>query len=543
MNRRSLVHVLIVIFSFCLPALAQEKWQNLFNGNSLEGWQQLNGSAKYMVQDGMIVGTTVLGSPNSFLCTKKSYGNFIFELDFKVDEGLNSGIQIRSESLKEYQNGRVHGYQVEIDPAQKELYSTLPHNLKTDGKEVSENIEPRRWTGGIYDEGRRGWLCDLTQNENARLAFKPGEWNHFRIEAIGDGIRTWINGVFAAGVVDAMTPNGFIGLQVHATKVETPMQVCFKNIKILDLGFNAARPDSLNDPFMGDWQSSKSGLVAQVAKLVTGKYRALVFPSFNAAVPPTAILEGTSNEAGITLSGGGWNGTIQDKRFKIKDGNQEYEMKRVLRHSPTLNAPPPNGAVVLFDGSNVDEWAKQKQKEWTTPDGPATTWKIVPGGRLEVVPGAYSIISKKQFGNYKLHAEFRLLGEVTNGGIYQQSRYEVNIKDSYGQIKGGPCAAPGNFAEDIGTLPNAALPPFQWQTLDIDFRAPRFDASGENKIENAQVTTILNGVKLYENLQVESVKGAAGRLGDAPLGPIMLQEHGTAYQFRNIWIVDKSAQP
>jgi len=531
--------VLIQSTSQLAHAQAKTKWQNLFDGKTLDGWVQLNGTATYEVKGGAIVGTTVLNSPNSFLCTKKSYGNFILEIDFIVDEGLNSGIQIRSESTKEYQNGRVHGYQVEIDPAQKELYKARPHNLHTDGREIPENTEPRRWTGGIYDEGRRGWLCDLTQNEPARLAFKPGEWNHIRIEAMGDGIRTWVNGVFAAGIVDAMTPNGFIGLQVHATKVATPMHVYFRNIKILDLGFNAARPDSLIDPFMGDWQSSQSGLVIQVAKLTGGKYRGLLFPSLNTTGTPTAILEGASYDAGIILKDGGWRGTIEDQRFTLKNGNQEYEMKRVLRHPPALNTPPPSGAVVLFDGTNVDEWLSQKTKDWLNSDGPATDWKILPGGRLEATVGAGSIISKRLFGDYTLHAEFRLLGEVTNGGIYQMARYEVNIKDSYGQIKGEPCCAMGNLTQELESIPNASLPPFQWQTLEIEFRAPRFDAAGI-KTENAQLTTIFNGITLYNTLSIEGVKGAAGRLGDAPKGPFMLQEHETAYQFRNIWVGDKS---
>jgi hypothetical protein len=541
---RTVVGFLTFLLLSTNDVLAQEnvKWQNLFDGKTLDGWEQLNGTATYEVKEGMIMGTTVLGSPNSFLCTQKKYGNFILELDFKVDEGLNSGIQIRSKSLKDYQNGRVHGYQVEIDPAQKELYSSTPPNQYADGAAVPDGNQPRRWTGGIYDEGRRGWLCDLTRNVAARLAFKPDEWNHFRIEAIGDGIRTWINGVFAAGLADAMTPNGFIALQVHAVKEEKPMHIYWKNLRIQDIGVNDAKADSGNDPFMGNWQSLKTGLVAQVAKLGVGKYRALLLNAFDTIDPPVAVLEGSAGENNITLSGDGWTGTIQGNRFKGEKGKEKFEMRHVIRNSPTLNVPPPKDAIVLFDGSIVDEWAKQKQKEWTTRDGPATTWKIIPGGRLEVVPGAYSIITKKEFGDYKLHVEFRLLGEVTNGGIYLQSRYEVNIKDSYGQIKGAPCAALGNVADPANpaSMINAAAPPFQWQTLDIEFRAPRFDESAKNKIENAKITVVLNGITLYKDVQPLAMKGAVARLGEAPTGPIMLQEHGTAYQFRNIWLVEKN---
>jgi len=187
------------------------KWKALFDGETLNGWVQRGGKARYHVEDGAIVGTTVQHTPNSFLCTKKIYGNFILELEFKVDPSLNSGVQIRSRSLKEYKNGRVHGYQVEIDPSE------------------------RAWTGGIYDEARRGWLNDLKDNAPARKAFKNDQWNHFRIEAIGDSIKTWVNGVPAADLVDSMTPTGFIALQVHSTQSEKSLYVRWRNIRIQDL--------------------------------------------------------------------------------------------------------------------------------------------------------------------------------------------------------------------------------------------------------------------------------------------------------------------
>ena len=189
----------------------QEKWQDLFDGKTLNGWIQRGGKALYSVEDGTIVGTTVLGTPNSFLCTEKVFSNFILELEVKVDTALNSGIQIRSNSFKEYRNGRVHGYQVEIDPSE------------------------RAWSGGIYDEGRRGWLNDLQDNEAAGKAFKNGDWNHYRVEAIEDSIRTWVNGIPAADLVDSMTATGFIALQVHGSKIEG-LKVRWRNVRIQDLG-------------------------------------------------------------------------------------------------------------------------------------------------------------------------------------------------------------------------------------------------------------------------------------------------------------------
>ena len=198
----------------------KEKWVDLFDGKTLNGWVQRGGKANYRAEDGAIVGSTVPNTPNSFLCTEKNYSNFILELDFKVDKGLNSGVQIRSNSLPEYHKGQVHGYQVEIDPS------------------------PRAWTGGIYDEGRRGWLQNLKENEAARQAFKQGEWNHFHVEAVGDSIKTWLNGVPAADLKDSMTPTGFIGLQVHGTKSEKTLEVRWRNIRIQELPPSPAKPDT-----------------------------------------------------------------------------------------------------------------------------------------------------------------------------------------------------------------------------------------------------------------------------------------------------------
>jgi hypothetical protein len=202
----------------------EDGWVNLFNGKDLDGWVQRGGKARYKVEDNQIVGTTVPDTGNSFLCTRRDYGDFILELEFKVQAALNSGVQIRSQCFDEARTvelggkqysipaGRVHGYQVEIDPSE------------------------RAWTGGIYDEGRRGWLQDLKENEKARKAFKAGEWNRFRIECRGDSIKTWLNDVPAADLKDSVTPAGFIALQVHGVgKREDALEVRFRNLRLKEL--------------------------------------------------------------------------------------------------------------------------------------------------------------------------------------------------------------------------------------------------------------------------------------------------------------------
>lgn len=205
-----------------MPATAQN-WKPLFNGRNLNGWRQLNGKAVYKVEDGAIVGHPKMGQPNTFLATKNAYGDFILEFEFRIDDGLNSGVQFRSQSIKGYNKGRVHGYQFEEDPS------------------------ARAWTGGIYDEARRGWLYPLTQNPQAKTAFRPNAWNKARIEACGNAIRTWVNGVACANLWDNMTARGFIALQVHqiGSKADEAKSVAWRNIRICtdDVRSHLSAPD------------------------------------------------------------------------------------------------------------------------------------------------------------------------------------------------------------------------------------------------------------------------------------------------------------
>lgn len=233
-----------------LPALAAaEGWGDLFNGKDLSGWVPRGGKAAYTIDGDAIVGTSTLDTPNTFLCTEKTYGDFILVYDFKVDAKLNSGVQIRSECFDtpkqiEWQGkpinipaGRVHGYQVEIDP-------DVPRQ--------------RLWSGGIYDEGRRGWLFPgdgekgaqaVAFSEQGRRIFRPGEWNHIRVEAIGDSIKTWLNGTPCADIRDSLTPRGFIALQVHGIGKDAAKdgaQVRWRNLRIQEVGAASAAAGTQN---------------------------------------------------------------------------------------------------------------------------------------------------------------------------------------------------------------------------------------------------------------------------------------------------------
>ncbi len=189
------------------------KWKSLFNGKNLKGWVQHNGTATYRVEDRVIVGKTSEGSPNSFLCTRKNYGDFELTFEVLLDDPLNSGVQIRSKSIPEFKNWRVHGPQVEI---------------ATNGT-----------AGYVYGEalGTR-WLSKNVNEDPARSPFKNGEWNSYRVLAVGQVIKTWINGVPVANLTDDITEmsSGFIGLQVHSIKSGTgPFEVRWRNLKVRDL--------------------------------------------------------------------------------------------------------------------------------------------------------------------------------------------------------------------------------------------------------------------------------------------------------------------
>ena len=231
------------------PNRAEAPWEYLFDGKSLDAWQVRGGSAQYDVEDGVIVGTTVQGSPNTFLCTKKPYGNFELELDFKCDPQLNSGIQIRSHAYERdtntvmYRNGRrverlrkagtVYGYQVEIA-----------------GGGAS---------GGIWDEARKAmWLYDARQSPAAGEAYRADQWNKYRIVCIGDRIRTWVNGVACADFRDATDLSGFIGLQVHSYRGPKPAHVRWTNIRIRDLGAHVWQP-LFNGENLDGWHTLPGG--------------------------------------------------------------------------------------------------------------------------------------------------------------------------------------------------------------------------------------------------------------------------------------------
>lgn len=296
---------------------------------------------------------------------------------------------------------------------------------------------------------------------------------------------------------------------------------------------------------LGDWRMLDGGYFAQIFFTPENNYQLNIVRDIISREAPIAILKGESaQEAIIKFSGDGWTGSIKNEKLLLNKGSEKLEMEHFHRTSPSMNAPPPPDAIVLFDGTNMDSWTSVMEKDWLVGGAPADNWLNAEDGIMEVVPhdaGSYqSIISKQQFGDLKMHLEFRLISPVTNGGLYLMSRYEINIKDAYGQIGSTPIGF-GNVAEPKDLYPevNVAFPLMEWQTFDIDFKAPRFNDSGI-KTEDARISILHNGVLIYNDVAIKAVRGSTARLGEATLGPLYLQEHGVPYQFRNIWLVDKS---
>ena len=230
-----------MLAALLICTVQQPVFTDLFDGKTLDAFVKKGGSAEYRVENGEIVGTTVPNTPNTFLCTKKDYGDFELTFDVRVHPELNSGVQIRSHSVKGYKGGEVFGYQVEIDPT------------------------TRAYSGGIYDESRRGWLDDLSDNEEGRKAFKNGEWNKYRVMAQGDHIVVWVNGVKTADFHDDVDRFGFIGLQVHSVGDRSDkMEVRWRNLRIWDAGIPGKYPPQGatvllgNDGDLSKWKKSGS---------------------------------------------------------------------------------------------------------------------------------------------------------------------------------------------------------------------------------------------------------------------------------------------
>ncbi len=385
-----------------------------------------------------------------------------------------------------------------------------------------------------------------------------------------DGFKVWLNGVLVGGksVARACEPGsdkinvnlvkGWNLLMLKITQDAGQWAACVRFVntdgsRLVGLrsmvGMMHVVGQVESDKMMGDWQGkcvwsdgSSSNIVAQVIALGAGTYRMNMLPEFDRRVAALAVLYGydgtcagmgkqgvlAGSQIVCTMAGGKITGVIGGGKR-----NGQLSLQKVVRLSSMLGARPPAGAVVLFDGSNMDQWQSVR--------GGPCPWKIVEGGAMEVRPHTGSIVSKEKFVNQQIHLEFRTpfmpryRGQGRgNSGVYVQGRYEVQVLDSYGLAgKDNEC---GGIYKVGAPLINMCAPPGQWQSYDITFYAPRFDAQGR-KVKDAHITVIHNGVKVQDDIDVSGPTAGAQKTNPATPGPLLLQDHGCKVQYRNIWVV------
>jgi hypothetical protein len=317
------------------------------------------------------------------------------------------------------------------------------------------------------------------------------------------------------------------------------------------------------DPFMGDWQGSvsirgqKQPVTLYMIPLDKGRYEARFVADFRQRGPYLFRLRGVIRDGqfrfadditfdvgrvtgttrkGVVVSASLWSGKVADNSVQGTVAGKEagkFELRKTERISPDLAKRPPEGAVVLFDGSNLDQWQSGKS-------GKPATWKLLPDGAMEVVAKSGNLVSREKFGDHQIHLEFRLPympGESgqhrANSGVYIQGRYELQVLDSYGlEGRDNEC---GGFYQICQPLVNMCAPPLQWQSYDITFHAAKRGSDGK-KSANARITVVHNGVVIHDNFGLPHATPGGLDEKEGEPGSLLLQDHGDPVQYRNIWV-------
>ncbi|KLT65709.1 DUF1080 domain-containing protein [Pedobacter sp. BMA] len=439
--------------TFASLTSAAQKTRPLFDGKTLTGWKAVAGAAPYKVEDGMIVGTMTKGTPNSFLITELEYGDFVLELDVKLEgETTNSGIQTRSHIKAEGNNGKglVFGRQVEIDPT------------------------VRAWTGGIYDEARRLWLYPLELNSPAKSVYKKNEFNHYKIENIGDELKTWVNGIPIAYVIDTLDQSGFIGLQVHGIGNELGndgKKVYFKNINIQTEGLKAKT-------------------------FPKGVYTVNLTPNTLSAYEKAngykLLFDGKSNA--------GWKGAYKpafpEKGWKIASG--------VISVEPSGGAESTNGGDIVT-------------KEEFSAFDLSFEFKLTPGANSGV---KYFVTLSENNTGSAIGLEYQVLDDVLHPDAKLGRDGNRTLASLYDLITSKKEA---RYLRPIGSWNNGRVVVYP-------------DNRVEHYLNGVKVLEYVRGSEEFRKLVAISKYKDWKNFGEAPKGHILLQDHGNKVDFRTIKI-------